>query len=158
MQLLFTRHPYVRCGRLGWSSPTNFLGRRQCMARYISATANLSASGGCSVTPEAHRIRVPASIISGVNGDSSGHLGFVGDSFEIDGMRRAVAGRSSLSGTVRQIDNCPSFEQHPSAGPLCGRRDAVRLRHGDWRAICRIDRAEDTVVLETVAHRREAYR
>jgi mRNA-degrading endonuclease RelE of RelBE toxin-antitoxin system len=32
------------------------------------------------------------------------------------------------------------------------------LRHGDWRAICRIDRADGIVVLEAVAHRREAYR
>jgi mRNA-degrading endonuclease RelE of RelBE toxin-antitoxin system len=47
---------------------------------------------------------------------------------------------------------------HPTAMPLRGRRDLIRLRQGDWRGICRVDRAADTVVLETVAHRREVYR
>jgi mRNA-degrading endonuclease RelE of RelBE toxin-antitoxin system len=34
----------------------------------------------------------------------------------------------------------------------------IRLRQGDWRGICRVDRTADTIVLETVAHRSEAYR
>ena len=47
---------------------------------------------------------------------------------------------------------------HPAASRLRGHRDLARLRQGDWRGICRLDRADDTVILETVAHRREVYR
>jgi len=47
---------------------------------------------------------------------------------------------------------------HSAAMPMRGREDLVRLRQGDWRGICRVDRNADTVVLETVAHRREVYR
>ena len=50
------------------------------------------------------------------------------------------------------------FAAHPAATPLRGEPDLIRLRQGDWRGICRIDRTADTIVLETVAHRREAYR
>ena len=47
---------------------------------------------------------------------------------------------------------------NPAATPLRGQPDVIRLRQGDWRGICRVDRSADTIVLETVAHRREAYR
>jgi mRNA-degrading endonuclease RelE of RelBE toxin-antitoxin system len=50
------------------------------------------------------------------------------------------------------------FGQHPSAQPLKGRDDVVRIRQGDWRAVCRIDREEQTVIVDSVAHRREVYR
>ena len=50
------------------------------------------------------------------------------------------------------------FAAHPAASPLRGQPDVIRLRQGDWRGICRVDRIADTIVLETVAHRREAYR
>jgi mRNA-degrading endonuclease RelE of RelBE toxin-antitoxin system len=50
------------------------------------------------------------------------------------------------------------FAAHPAATPIRGQRDVIRLRQGDWRGICRVDRSADTIVLETVAHRREAYR
>jgi mRNA-degrading endonuclease RelE of RelBE toxin-antitoxin system len=50
------------------------------------------------------------------------------------------------------------FAAHPAARPLRGHEDRVRVRHGDWRAICRIDRAVETVILERVEHRREVYR
>jgi len=50
------------------------------------------------------------------------------------------------------------FATHPSARPLRGHEDRVRVRHRDWRAICRIDRDADTVILERVEHRREIYR
>src|SRR4051794_25110332 len=43
------------------------------------------------------------------------------------------------------------FAVHPAATPLRGQPDAIRLRQGDWRAICRVDRAADTIVLEMVA-------
>jgi mRNA-degrading endonuclease RelE of RelBE toxin-antitoxin system len=42
--------------------------------------------------------------------------------------------------------------------PLRGHRDAVRIRQGDWRAVCRIDRDDDVITVEFVANRREAYR
>jgi mRNA-degrading endonuclease RelE of RelBE toxin-antitoxin system len=50
------------------------------------------------------------------------------------------------------------FAAHPAASPLRGQPNVIRLRQGDWRGICRVDRTADTIVLETVAHRREAYR
>jgi mRNA-degrading endonuclease RelE of RelBE toxin-antitoxin system len=50
------------------------------------------------------------------------------------------------------------FAVHPAATPLRGQPDVIRLRQSDWRGICRVDRSADTIVLETVAHRREAYR
>jgi mRNA-degrading endonuclease RelE of RelBE toxin-antitoxin system len=50
------------------------------------------------------------------------------------------------------------FAPHPWAAPLVGRPDAVRVRHGQWRALCRIDRIAATVIVELVAHRREVYR
>jgi mRNA-degrading endonuclease RelE of RelBE toxin-antitoxin system len=50
------------------------------------------------------------------------------------------------------------FAAHPAASPPRGQPDVIRLRQGDWRGICRVDRIADTIVLETVAHRREAYR
>ena len=50
------------------------------------------------------------------------------------------------------------FAAHPAAMPLRGQPDVIRLRQGDWRGICRVDRAADAIVIEAVAHRREAYR
>jgi mRNA-degrading endonuclease RelE of RelBE toxin-antitoxin system len=50
------------------------------------------------------------------------------------------------------------FAVHSAATPLRGQPDLIRLRQGDWRGICRVDRTADTIVLEMVAHRREAYR
>lgn len=49
------------------------------------------------------------------------------------------------------------FERHPWAQPLRGARDVVRIRQGDWRAVCRIDRSDETVVIDAVAHRKEVY-
>jgi mRNA-degrading endonuclease RelE of RelBE toxin-antitoxin system len=50
------------------------------------------------------------------------------------------------------------FGDHAWALPMRGRDNAVRIRQGDWRAICRIDRDDDTILVEFVANRREAYR
>ena len=50
------------------------------------------------------------------------------------------------------------FASHSWVAPLKGRSDVVRLRHGDWRAVCRIDRDGDVVIVDAVAHRREIYR
>jgi len=49
-------------------------------------------------------------------------------------------------------------EDHPWALPMRGRHDAVRIRQGDWRAVCRIDRDDEVIIVEFVANRREAYR
>jgi mRNA-degrading endonuclease RelE of RelBE toxin-antitoxin system len=50
------------------------------------------------------------------------------------------------------------FATRAWAKPLVGHRHAVRLRHGDWRAVCRIDRAGETVIVEAIGNRREMYR
>jgi mRNA interferase RelE/StbE len=47
---------------------------------------------------------------------------------------------------------------HLFVRPIMGEAGLHRLRHGDWRAIYRLDRAEDVMVVEHVAHRREVYR
>ena len=39
-----------------------------------------------------------------------------------------------------------------------GQRNAVRIRQGDWRTVCRIDRVSDVITVEFIANRREAYR
>jgi mRNA interferase RelE/StbE len=50
------------------------------------------------------------------------------------------------------------FGSHLWARPLRGVDDLVRLRQGEWRAICRVSRDRETVTLDRVAHRREVYR
>ena len=50
------------------------------------------------------------------------------------------------------------FAPHPWARPLEGQPDRVRIRQGDWRGVALIVRPRDTVLLESVGHRREAYR
>jgi mRNA-degrading endonuclease RelE of RelBE toxin-antitoxin system len=50
------------------------------------------------------------------------------------------------------------FAAHPAASPLRGQPDVIRLCQGDRRGICCVDRTADTIVLETVARRSEAYR
>jgi len=49
------------------------------------------------------------------------------------------------------------FGAHSAAKRLTS-QDGYRLRHGDWRALYRIDRADNVVVVDDIAHRREAYR
>jgi mRNA-degrading endonuclease RelE of RelBE toxin-antitoxin system len=65
--------------------------------------------------------------------------------------------RRLLFGRVEAFAAEP-FATHSAARPLRGHEDRVRIRHGDWRAVCRIDRAADTVTLERIEHRREVYR
>lgn len=50
------------------------------------------------------------------------------------------------------------FGDHPNALRLVGTRESFRLRHGDWRALYRIDRETQQVVLEDVRKREDAYR
>ena len=49
------------------------------------------------------------------------------------------------------------FGQHAGAERMKG-GVAFRLRQGDWRAIYRVDRATQQVIVDTVGHRREVYR
>lgn len=65
--------------------------------------------------------------------------------------------RDALIGKAEAFAAEP-FASHPWASPLRGMMDRIRTRQGDWRAILLIVHAEDTVVLERVRHRREAYR
>jgi len=50
------------------------------------------------------------------------------------------------------------FAPFAAAMPLRGLKDAVRIRQGDWRAICRLDRDDDVVIVEAIGHRSEIYR
>jgi mRNA-degrading endonuclease RelE of RelBE toxin-antitoxin system len=65
--------------------------------------------------------------------------------------------RAALSEKLRSFAVDP-FGDHPWALPMRGHRNAVRIRQGDWRAVCRIDRDHDEITVEFVANRREAYR
>jgi mRNA-degrading endonuclease RelE of RelBE toxin-antitoxin system len=65
--------------------------------------------------------------------------------------------RAALLQKLRSFAAEP-FGDHPWALPMRGHRDAVRIRQGDWRAVCRIDREGDVITVEFVANRREAYR
>jgi mRNA-degrading endonuclease RelE of RelBE toxin-antitoxin system len=50
------------------------------------------------------------------------------------------------------------FASHAWALPLVGQPDRARVRQGHWRAVVLIMRAEDTVIVERVEHRRDVYR
>lgn len=50
------------------------------------------------------------------------------------------------------------FAPFSAASPLKGSPQTVRIRHRQWRAVCRIDRAAETVVVEAIVNRREVYR
>jgi len=63
--------------------------------------------------------------------------------------------RGALLEKLRSFAGDP-FGNHPWALPMRGRRDLVRVRQGDWRAVCRIGRERHEIVAEFVANRREA--
>jgi mRNA interferase RelE/StbE len=65
--------------------------------------------------------------------------------------------RANLLRKLEQFAADP-FAPNPSAKPLKGQPQAVRIRQGDWRAVCRIDRANETVIIEAIGNRREIYR
>jgi mRNA interferase RelE/StbE len=64
--------------------------------------------------------------------------------------------RASLLRKLERFAADP-FAPNSSAKPLKGQPQAVRIRQGDWRAICRIDRANETVIIEAIGNRREIY-
>ena len=65
--------------------------------------------------------------------------------------------RAALLRKLEQFAADP-FAPNPSAKPLKGQSQAARIRQGDWRAICRVDRANETVIIEAIGNRREIYR
>lgn len=50
------------------------------------------------------------------------------------------------------------FGGHANVERIEGRKDAFRLRQGDWRAIYWIDRAAGTMKVERIAPRGEVYK
>ncbi len=50
------------------------------------------------------------------------------------------------------------FVHHANVEPLTGTRGGFRLRHGDWRALYRVDRTSQTMIVENVKPRGEAYK
>ena len=65
--------------------------------------------------------------------------------------------RAQLLRIIAQFAADP-FAPLPAARPLTGQKQAVRIRQGDWRALCRIVRASETVIVEMIGDRREIYR
>lgn len=72
---------------------------------------------------------------------------------QLAGLPRAEAGR--LLERLQQIAAAP-HERHPNVAPLRGEAGSYRLRQGQWRAVFSIE--DGDVILDRVAHRREAYR
>ncbi len=50
------------------------------------------------------------------------------------------------------------FARHSNVKPLVGGQDGFRLRHGDWRALYRLDRAAGRMIVEIVGARGDVYR
>jgi mRNA-degrading endonuclease RelE of RelBE toxin-antitoxin system len=65
--------------------------------------------------------------------------------------------RAALIAKIAAFANDP-FRPAVAVHPIKGKPHAVRIRQGDWRAVCRIDRSEDTIIVELVGNRREIYR
>jgi mRNA interferase RelE/StbE len=71
--------------------------------------------------------------------------------------RMPAAAAEAVLSAMERIAADP-FARHPNAKPLIGTSGGYRLRQGDWRALYRIDRQKQEVVLEDVLHRKDAYR
>ena len=50
------------------------------------------------------------------------------------------------------------FARHPNVERLKGFRDIFRLRHGDWRAVYRVDRGAGIMFVERIAPRGKVYK
>ncbi len=77
----------------------------------------------------------------------------------------AVKALAGLSAKDRKamLEKIAHFAADPfapflAASPLKGSPQTVRIRHRQWRAVCRIDRVGETVVVEACGDRREIYR
>jgi mRNA interferase RelE/StbE len=60
--------------------------------------------------------------------------------------------------TALQAIAAHPFAPHPQVKRLVGGKDWFRLRHGNWRALYRLDRPSDTMIVERVKPRGDAYR
>jgi mRNA interferase RelE/StbE len=58
---------------------------------------------------------------------------------------------------LRSIATSP-FASHANVKRLKGEKDHFRLRHGDWRALYRLDREGQRMIVEAVVPRGSAYR
>jgi mRNA-degrading endonuclease RelE of RelBE toxin-antitoxin system len=63
----------------------------------------------------------------------------------------------SMMERLRRISADP-FTSQPNVERIQGVKDGFRLRQGDWRALYRIDRERDEMLVDRIAHRREVYR
>jgi mRNA interferase RelE/StbE len=66
-----------------------------------------------------------------------------------------VAG--AIRGALETIAADP-FAARANVKPLEGVKEGFRLRHGDWRVLYRLDRAQQTIFVELVKPRGDAYK
>lgn len=71
-------------------------------------------------------------------------------------MRMPKQDARALQAKLESFAAAP-FAAHPWAKRLQG-LEGVRVRHGDWRAVCEIHRERLVVVVVKVGNRREIYR
>lgn len=65
--------------------------------------------------------------------------------------------RAALIGKLQAVSMAP-FDQHPfDVKPMRGAKDTFRLRQGDWRAVYRVVRVEDTLLVLIIDVRGEVY-
>ena len=63
---------------------------------------------------------------------------------------------AGLRGALDVIAADP-FGQHANAKKLTD-HPGFRVRHGHWRAVYRVDRETEEIVVEKIGHRKEVYR
>ena len=81
----------------------------------------------------------------------------------VDFRRSAEKDLRKLDSTVqrrvlRAIDRLAHEPRPPGCRKLVGSEDAFRIRSGDYRVIYTVDDAVFIVAIESIRHRREAYR
>ena len=64
---------------------------------------------------------------------------------------------AALLGALQAIASDP-FGEHPNAKRLKGGDDEFRLRHGDWRAIYKLDRTTQTMTVTIIDTRGGIYK
>lgn len=72
---------------------------------------------------------------------------------QLEGLPKADARR--LLDRLEAISAAPT-QRRAGVIALTGEAGAIRVRQGDWRAICSFE--HDDLVVRRIAHRREAYR
>ena len=75
----------------------------------------------------------------------------------LKGFRKVPAkAAKSLMAKIEVLADVPRFN-HGWATEMVG-MNAVRIRQGDYRAICQLDEVENTLIVLKVAHRKEVYK